>query len=281
MPRNGRIRLRQLLGELLGDAGRDDLDSASPQKVFEPALPFELAEVDDRHAIANPFDLAQLVARNEDRASLVAELQNEVANLCMGDRVEATGGLVQEQQLGIVEKALRQPHPLLHTLRILRQRLRHVVVEVHLLKQGPALLVVVDAEERCVEAKKLQPGHVLVVVRPLRKVTDHPMNVHVADLSVQNERLARGRVNNAQEHFDGGRLPGPVWTEEPEDLAFFDLQIQLVNDVDFPSARLVRLRQLSCLNGSAQWVLTSLEKVPREYTFRPSSRAKASAPANA
>src|SRR5690349_5242966 len=66
----------------------------------------EHAAVKYRHAIADQLDLLQNVAIEEDRLSLLLQLQQVATNLRARKRVETIGRLVENKQLRIVKHGL-------------------------------------------------------------------------------------------------------------------------------------------------------------------------------
>ena len=73
---------------------------------------------EDRDAVAGVLDLDEEVAGHEHGPSLVAERPEELADLLDPGRVEAVGGLVEDQQLGVLEERLGQAEPLAHPERV-------------------------------------------------------------------------------------------------------------------------------------------------------------------
>src|SRR5215469_16544981 len=121
--------------ELALDAFSDDLDAAAPQQVFELALLFDDAAVDDCHPVADALDFAELVARYEHSAALIAELKNEVPDFGVGDGVEDACRFVEEQQLVSVQEAVSQADSLLHTFGVLGDGLACVSGKADLLQK--------------------------------------------------------------------------------------------------------------------------------------------------
>ena len=77
------------------------------------------ALVHDDDVIAAVFDVRQEVrAENEVHALVVPEIANQLEHLLAALRVHAVGGLVEEQQVGIVDQRLRQLDSLLHAGRV-------------------------------------------------------------------------------------------------------------------------------------------------------------------
>jgi hypothetical protein len=71
--------------------------------------------VHDDHARAGRHDLGQVVGRQDDRA-LAPELAHEVANLHDLVRVEAAGGLVEDEDVRLVDQRLGEADALLEAL---------------------------------------------------------------------------------------------------------------------------------------------------------------------
>ena len=77
------------------------------------------AAVDDRDAVARLLDLREQVARDEDGdAALGGEVAHELADLADAGRVEAVGGLVEDQDVRVAEQRLRDAEALAHAERV-------------------------------------------------------------------------------------------------------------------------------------------------------------------
>ena len=73
---------------------------------------------DDGDLVTHLLHLAELVAGQEDRASLVGQLANELADLTDPGGVEAVGRLVEHEQLGVLQQGDADPEPLPHPQRV-------------------------------------------------------------------------------------------------------------------------------------------------------------------
>ena len=111
----GEAQLHLVVGEVAQRFGAVDLD--------EPAV------ADDRDAVAGPLDLGQDVARQEDRPALGLRLADERVERLLDQRVQARGGLVEDQQLRPVLERDHEPDLLLVALRVLLELARGVDVE--------------------------------------------------------------------------------------------------------------------------------------------------------
>ena len=52
----------------------------------------------------------------QHRLAAAAEVGDEILDLLRSDRIHAAGGLVEDQELRVVDQALREPDPPLHPL---------------------------------------------------------------------------------------------------------------------------------------------------------------------
>ena len=68
-----------------------------------------MAVVDDEEPAAQPFDVVEIVRRQQDcRVVPRVEIREELAHTLLADHVEADRRLVEEQQLGSVQERGRE-----------------------------------------------------------------------------------------------------------------------------------------------------------------------------
>ena len=89
--------------------------AAVQQRVHRPRGG-DLAVLQDGHAIAEHLDVAQDEAGEDERLAAGALLEEQVTHLLAADGVEAAHGLVEHQELGVMQQRLREPDPLHHAL---------------------------------------------------------------------------------------------------------------------------------------------------------------------
>ena len=77
-------------------------------QVGDTALDHQFALVKNRHAVADSFNFAEFVGGKEHRLALVFEALDDFAHLHAADGVEAAGGFVQNEEVGVVDERLRQ-----------------------------------------------------------------------------------------------------------------------------------------------------------------------------
>ena len=110
VPANGIGRLRRRARTRLrapASAGRDpDADHAARrQELGDAALAHQAALVDDADDVGQLLDLGQEVAGDEDGLALPGEVAQRLAHGGDARRVEAVGGLVEQQQVGVVSRS--------------------------------------------------------------------------------------------------------------------------------------------------------------------------------
>ena len=85
-----------------------------PPEVMQAARRKQTAALDDRHPVAEVLGLDQVVGRQDHGpALLAAERGDQVPHAARGEGIEVRGGLVEEQQLGVVDEGSGQSESLL------------------------------------------------------------------------------------------------------------------------------------------------------------------------
>jgi hypothetical protein len=78
----------------------------------------QLARADDRHAVTDALGGVEQMGGQEDRAALRGQCRHRLTHLARAARIEAVGGLVQDQYPGFVDEGGGQGQPLAHALRV-------------------------------------------------------------------------------------------------------------------------------------------------------------------
>lgn len=185
---------------------------------------FDLPAIDDDDAVASHLHFRQDVGGNEDGVGL-AEVADEFADLADLVGIEAIGGLVENEQLGIVDEGIRQADALAEAF---GEGFDHFAADVakaagidHV-GHAAAAIIVVEALELGAEFQVFAHPHLVI---------ERHVFGHVADFSAGFEGLAKdiaaadaggagGGWQVAGEHAQGGGFPGTVWPEEADDFAF-------------------------------------------------------------
>src|SRR5581483_5951273 len=76
-------------------------------------LPFD----DDSDSITDHLHIWDDMRAEKHRLALIAQTQDQIADLFAPDRIQARHGLIENDQLGIVNESLRESDPLQHALR--------------------------------------------------------------------------------------------------------------------------------------------------------------------
>ena len=185
--------------------------------------------MDDGHPVADGFHFAELVRRKENGFALVFQALDDLADFHAAERVEAAGGFVQNQQIGIVDERLCQADALLHAFGIGFNRAFAGGFEFHQLQQlvnAPVRLRPGDAENFRVKAQQLLGGEKFVVVGHLRQVADALAGDGLAHVNAEQARPTAGRRHETEQDVHRGGLAGAVRAEEAEDFAGADFQVE-------------------------------------------------------
>src|ERR1044071_762626 len=192
----------------------------------------DLAVVHDRHAIAELFGFLHVVRGDDDGAACAFDSFDEIPELPPRLGIEAGGGLVEKEELGIGDEGARERQPLLLTTR----QLPHATV---------ALLPELDRIEDFLEGT----GPLVEAAKELQGLGDGEFVGELGFLERDPEALAQGsgaglpgfaedanltRVGLVQPlaDLDGGGLAGAIGAEQTEAFAGADLEIEPVDGDD-------------------------------------------------
>ncbi|MCY1437419.1 hypothetical protein D9M71_535790 [compost metagenome] len=149
-------------------------------------------------------------------------------------RVEAVGGLVEDQHFRIMDDRLGQADAALEALGqgvdglladALQLQLRHHPLD------PLALLRATEAADAGDEFEEAAHRHVAIAGRAFRQVADLPLGLEGLGLDVETEdaRGAGGRREETGEHLHGGGLAGTVRAEEPQHLPLLHIERQVID----------------------------------------------------
>src|SRR6478609_1390157 len=170
---------------------------------------------------ADLLDLGEQVGRHEHGRAAVRELAHQVPHLAGALRVEAVGRLVQHQQVARLQQRGGEAEPLLHAERVLPVRLGRRRAETDPVQGGvgaPAAGARVGGGVAGVQPREVRAAReVRVERRALDQRADPGQHARglLRHRGAEQPGAPRGRVREAQQHADGGRLAGPVRPEEP------------------------------------------------------------------
>ena len=121
-----------------------------------------------RHPVAGHLHIGEDVGRVKDRAPLLLELEDQIADLLAPQRIQPGHRLVEHHQLGIAHERLSDAHPLQHALGELAQRPPARVAQAHPLHQprcpGPPLGPA-DVRQSAHQIQELLGREVIVEIR--------------------------------------------------------------------------------------------------------------------
>ncbi|GAB4007892.1 hypothetical protein GCM10029992_62820 [Glycomyces albus] len=190
----------------------------------DPAL------VHDHEAVAELLGLVHVVGGQQDRHALLLELEQALPHQVAGLRVQAGGGLVEEDQVGLVDQGPGDGQAALHAAGEVVDLVVRAARELHELEQfgraGPGLAPL-DAEVPGVDGEVLEDREHVVEGVVLRHDAEAGADGRPVAARVEAEDLdlAAGGLGDAADHPHGGGLAGAVGAEEAECLSSPDLEV--------------------------------------------------------
>jgi hypothetical protein len=153
-------------GRLTGEYGFDDLLVAL--ELVEGAVDDQLAALEDRDAIGGPFDLPDLVRREQHGRAVGRGIDDEVEDVTLVDRIESARRLVEDQDARSNREGEHERERRLHPLRERAGALGGIEREEREQLAGPCL--VVGFEAAALQREVVGDGEALVEHRALGDV---------------------------------------------------------------------------------------------------------------
>ena len=203
---------------------------------------------------ADRLGVAQGVGAEQHRPPLVPQRPYEVANVAAPERVESRHGLVQKDDLRVVDQRLRDPDALQHAARIRPQpaaALGSDAGPVELPRGPPAALGGRVAEQAPDVRQELFRRAGIGEARRLGQKADPAPDGGVAGRTAEDLGAARRRVDQPHQQPQRRGLAGAVRSEVAEHGAPRDVQrhpVERVMHARSPEAPAERLRELAELN---------------------------------
>src|SRR6516162_11128463 len=183
----------------------------------------QFASVDDDELVADLLDLPQQVRGDDDRdAELRPDLADQIQHGTAPGRVQADGGLIEQQQPRIPNQGLGQLDPLLHPRGVGAGLPVPLLVHADVPQRigGPFLRGGGRQPRHAPEVgDELGPGDVgrqAVVLGHVPGERPDPLPAG-RDVVAEHDRPAAGRREQAEQDLDQRRLAGPVRTDQPGD----------------------------------------------------------------
>jgi hypothetical protein len=229
-------------------------DLVAADDLLDGAGDLELALLDDGDGVAEAVELAQDVAADHDADALAGDLAQDLAQLAAGERVEAVGGLVEQQQLGAVDQGAGDREALAHALAHLGDAGLGLAAEVEDLQElgdagagGLVGLAVALGEELQVAGG----GHAGVEGGAVAEEADALADLVAGGPGVAAVPQHAALVGALQggEDPQGGALAGAVGADQGEHLAALDRQVEALHRVAHAVVRVVDVVALDLLHA--------------------------------
>ncbi|MDY7555563.1 hypothetical protein RGU41_01600 [Cryobacterium sp. 10C3] len=187
--------------------------------------------VENGDGVADPLDVGEDM-RREEYGGPPAQRAEHLEHVAASHRVEGARRLVEEEQLGRVDQRLGDPEPLLHAAGVPADRGGHVGQSGESEKHADTFIqgAPVDREEPADEPEEFLGGHPVVEAGHVGQEADPSADrvVDRRDVAAEDLHAAARRPGEAGQHPEQRRLAGSVRAEEPEDRAFLDLEVDVV-----------------------------------------------------
>src|SRR5262249_31729940 len=195
------------------------------------ALGDDLALLDHRDAVADRVGLEHVMRRQEDGRALVREPAHEAPQLPSADRVEPDGRLVEKEHLWLVEQTASEVQALLHAARVTLDLVVLPALQVQDLEE------LLDSPAGHVGRDLIEVGEIAEGVEPAPPPVPPPLGAEdeadalahgprIPDrVEAEDRRAARRRQEQRGEDLDHRGLACPVRTEQPEQLAALDAEV--------------------------------------------------------
>ena len=189
----------------------------------------DLAFADDADAGAQALDFAEDVGGEENGDAAGVFFADEVEEIALHERVEAGGGLIEEEQLGAVQQALHDADFLLVAVGKVADAA--VLLELHDVGQLFDALGAIAIVKTGGILEQVFDFHAFVIVDLRRQVADISADLRAmfGHILAKNLAGAAGGVDQRQEQADGGGFAGAVRPNEAEDLAFLHFERDIHN----------------------------------------------------
>ncbi len=205
-------------------------------KVVDGSLHSDPALDENGDAVADHFEFAEEVTVEEDGFFLIFEGEENIADFATTDGIDAVGGFIKDDEVGVVDEGLGEANALHHALGIggnfFVGPLGHADGGDEL--GGPLLPgAFFDFGEGGVEFEGLAAGEISGDAVVLGEVADAGEGGFVADGTAEEGSFEFGGADDGHHDFDKGAFSRAVGTEEAEDFTGVDLHGDATEGVDF------------------------------------------------
>jgi hypothetical protein len=182
------------------------------------ALGDDLAAADHHQLVGDLLDFAQQVRGQQHGSRAVGEVAQEPAHPHDALGVQAVGGLVEDEHLGVAEQRMRDAQPLAHAERVRADALSRGLARQADVVEDRGHAVAPHAERHRGNGERLFAGPSAVL---RRGVEEHAhVAARVGDRAVRRAEHGRPpgrRLREPADHPQGRGLAGPVGSDEARD----------------------------------------------------------------
>src|SRR5438552_11007741 len=194
----------------------------------------QVALAHDPNPIAHVLHLGEDMRRDEDRRATDPGIADQPVELLLVERIESARWLVEDEQCRLRRECQEQGQFLLVAVRVLA--VLATEVEIETFRDRLHLAVGHVAAEAPDVRHDLGASPAAELRQLARDVANLVLQGHSVAVGVEPEDRCRPSrcVDEAHEELDRRCLSRPVWAEEPEDLALFDVEVEVEDAVTGP-----------------------------------------------
>ena len=165
--------------------------------------------------------------------------ENQIFHFTTANRVEASGGLIENDQVRIVDQRLGEADAALHAFGKFSDHARsHLIQSNHFQKLFRTGFAFSRREMKKVseEINRLAGIQIAVEIRFFRQITDARFRRDMSRRTTENFDVPLRRIQKSKQHFYGGRFAGTVWPEQSKNFSAPNFKIDVVHGARFGAA---------------------------------------------
>ena len=189
--------------------------------------------------------------------SLAASPQfcDNVPNVAPSERIEGGGRFVQNNQIRVMQKRLRQSHALLHPPRKLPDSYIQFIAKPDALqhcRNAPLAAFGIHARQFSMQIQEFVCSKEVVELEFFGQKSHLSPRFHVADRFAEQKRAAGSRARHSKQHLNGRGFPRSVRPQKPKDLTGRHNEIEVIYS-DVTTVRFAQRPRFDC-HCACDWI---------------------------
>src|SRR5712692_4782188 len=191
--------------------------------------------------VAAALGFVHVMRGDEKSDAMSRKFEEQIPKLAARDRIDARGGLVEEEKPGLVQHGAAEGQTLLPAAGKLRGQAMHIgreAVEFDDFLDAALQAGGLEAVDAAIELQIFGDGKIVVKTEILRHVADALANAFGfgAHIEAFDVSVATAERQKPREHFDDGGFPAAVGAEKAENFTFLDAKADVIDGGEIPEA---------------------------------------------